>query len=52
MRWLDRITDSVDMNLGKFCEIVKDRGALLAAVCGVTKVGYDLVTEQRQQIKC
>ena len=51
-KWLDRITDSVDMNLGKFCEIVKDRGALLAAVCGVTKVGYDLVTEQRQQIKC
>ena len=34
MRWLDRITDSQDMNLGKFCEIVKDRGALHAAVCG------------------
>ena len=52
MRWLDRITDSVDMNLGKFCETVKDRGALHAAVCGVTKVGYDLATEQQQQIKC
>ena len=28
MRWLDRITDSVDMNLSKLREIVKDRGAL------------------------
>ena len=27
MRWLDGITDSVDMNLGKFQEIVKDREA-------------------------
>ena len=28
MRWLDRITDSVDMNLSKLREIVKDRGSL------------------------
>ena len=27
MRWLDSITDSMDMNLNKFWEIVKDRGA-------------------------
>ena len=27
MRWLDSITDSIDMNLSKFQEIVKDRGA-------------------------
>ena len=27
MRWLDSITDSVDMTLSKLCEIVRDRGA-------------------------
>ena len=37
MRWLDGITDSMDMNLSKFWEIVKDRGAWRAVVRGVTK---------------
>ena len=37
MRWLDSITDSMDMNLSKFQETVKDRGAWHAAVHGVTK---------------
>jgi hypothetical protein len=36
MRWLNSITDSIDMNLSKLCEIVKDRGAWWAAVHGVT----------------
>ena len=37
MRWLDGITDSVDMNLSKLQEIVKDREAWTATVHGVTK---------------
>ena len=37
MRWLDGIPDSVDMNLNKLQEIVKDRGAWGATVNGVAK---------------
>ena len=37
MRWLDGITDSMNMSLSKFCEMVKDRETWPAAIHGVTK---------------
>ena len=37
MRWFDSITDSIDMNLSKLWEMVKDREAWHAVVYGVAK---------------
>ena len=48
MRWLDNITDSMDIHLSKLQKIVEDRKVWYAAVYGVTKSQTWLSTEQQQ----
>ena len=44
MRWLDGITDTMDMGLGGVRELVMDREAWCTAIHGVSKRGHDSVT--------
>ena len=49
MRWLDDLTDAMDMNLGKLWEMVRDGRPGVLQFMGSRRVGHSCVTEQQQQ---
>ena len=50
MRWLDRITNSMDINLSKLQKIVKDEESDMLQCMVSQRVRHDLETEQQRQI--
>jgi len=51
MRWLDGITDLMDMNLGKLQEMVRDSKAGVLQSMGSQRVGHNFEAEQQKQIR-